>query len=173
MDGAVMAYNFNEEDIRKLLTSIREQFVQKNDAYGNSAHESFSEYGEISYKIRIGDKLRRWARLKDNPSISPGDEKIIDTLKDAICYCFMAAASKLVKVTQGDFPIIDEVTFFGDYTIALMIDSSIHTHKIVANIKTLSATNLTYNDMKQELDLLHYYVLICMLICAYFQECKE
>ena len=67
---------------------------RKNKDYGNAAHESYEEFGLISYVIRLNDKMKRLKSL-----IKPGveqevkSESIEDTLMDLAAYAIMAIES--------------------------------------------------------------------------------
>lgn len=64
-------------------------FKKKNAAYGNSAHESFEDWGDISYIIRISDKFRRLKTLDEHKDLDQYGESILDTLGDAVNYLIM------------------------------------------------------------------------------------
>lgn len=64
---------------------------EKNADYGDSAYESYKEFGIISYVQRIGDKYRRIKNLTLNPgSQQVKTETIEDTLMDLAAYSIMA-----------------------------------------------------------------------------------
>ena len=67
---------------------------RKNKDYGNAAHESFKEFGLISYVIRLNDKMKRLKSLT-RPGVDIGikDESIEDTLMDLAAYAIMAIES--------------------------------------------------------------------------------
>lgn len=70
--------------------------ARKNKDYGNAAHESYKEFGLISYVIRLNDKLNRLKSLtKPGTEMEVKDESIIDTLKDLAAYSIMAIESLL------------------------------------------------------------------------------
>lgn len=64
---------------------------EKNADYGDSAYESYKEFGIISYVQRIGDKYRRIKNLTLNPGNQRvKTETIEDTLMDLAAYSIMA-----------------------------------------------------------------------------------
>ena len=68
--------------------------ARKNKDYGNAAHESYKEFGLISYVIRLNDKMKRLKSLtKPGAEISVKDESIEDTLMDLAAYAIMAIES--------------------------------------------------------------------------------
>ena len=68
--------------------------ARKNKDYGNAAHESYKEFGLISYVIRLNDKMKRLKSLT-RPGVDIGvkDESIEDTLMDLAAYAIMAIES--------------------------------------------------------------------------------
>lgn len=72
-----------------VLTDLSSIYSAKNSDYGNSARNTYDEFGFITYIIRLKDKLNRLVSLnkKGEPSV---DESIEDTLMDMANYCIMA-----------------------------------------------------------------------------------
>ena len=68
--------------------------ARKNNDYGNAAHESYKEFGLISYVIRLNDKMKRLKTLT-KPGIAQKvtSESIEDTLMDLAAYAIMAIES--------------------------------------------------------------------------------
>lgn len=73
--------------IQKLLDTYR----AKNMDYGNSAHTTFVEFGEVATVVRISDKLSRLQSLTTSDA-QVKDESVLDTIGDAITYLCMLAA---------------------------------------------------------------------------------
>lgn len=68
--------------------------ARKNKDYGNAAHESYKEFGLISYVIRLNDKMKRLKSLtKPGAEIGVKGESIEDTLMDLAAYAIMAIES--------------------------------------------------------------------------------
>ena len=68
--------------------------AKKNKDYGNAAHESYKEFGLISYVIRLNDKMKRLKSLtKPGADINVKGESIEDTLMDLAAYAIMAIES--------------------------------------------------------------------------------
>lgn len=82
---------------KQLFYEIRDTYIKKNTAYGDSAHSSFKKFGVISYAVRLHDKISRYIQLKNAPETDDIGESIDDTLKDGICYCVMAMGSIAAK----------------------------------------------------------------------------
>ena len=79
------------EDITKDLVELHRN---KNNDYGDAAHQSYKEFGITSYVIRLNDKLNRLKVLtKPGAKMKVLDESIIDTLKDLAAYAIMAIES--------------------------------------------------------------------------------
>lgn len=99
-------------DLFKKLKAI---YVEKNAAYGNNGHETFKEFGIVSYLIRISDKIKRYESLtRDN--VDDYGESIEDTILDTINYCIMCIGEIIGKVTSN---ISEEEISNVDMTIAL------------------------------------------------------
>ena len=81
-------------DFDGILDELKDLHARKNNDYGNAAHESFKEFGIISYVIRLNDKMKRLKSLT-NPEVEQKvtDEKIEDTLMDLAAYAIMAIES--------------------------------------------------------------------------------
>ena len=68
--------------------------ARKNKDYGNAAHESYKEFGLISYVIRLNDKMKRLKTLtKPGVEQEVKSESIEDTLMDLAAYAIMAIES--------------------------------------------------------------------------------
>ena len=68
--------------------------ARKNNDYGNAAHESYKEFGLISYVIRLNDKMKRLKSLtKPGAEQEVKSESIEDTLMDLAAYAIMAIES--------------------------------------------------------------------------------
>lgn len=74
----------------KLCEQIHETCVAKNKDYGSSAHDSYEQFGMISYIIRLNDKLNRLKSLTKGEKQLVNDESIEDTLLDMANYCLLA-----------------------------------------------------------------------------------
>lgn len=75
-----------------LLDDIHATYQQKNTAYGDSFHDTYTDLGIIAAATRISDKFNRFKTLaKDRQTnkIDQGDESITDTLMDMANYCIM------------------------------------------------------------------------------------
>lgn len=88
------------DQAKLLFREIRDTYIKKNAAYGNSAHTSFKKFGAISYAVRLHDKISRYIQLKNAPETDDIGESIDDTLKDGICYCVMAMGSIAAKEVE-------------------------------------------------------------------------
>ena len=77
-----------------IVDEMKALHAKKNSDYGNAAHESFREFGIISYVIRLNDKMNRLKSLtKPGVEQKVTDEKIEDTLMDLAAYAIMAIES--------------------------------------------------------------------------------
>lgn len=69
-----------------ILSPVAELLEQKNHDYGRSYDELREEFGEVSFLIRLGDKMNRLKTLVKNPA-KVTTEAAEDTIKDIIGYC--------------------------------------------------------------------------------------
>lgn len=68
--------------------------AKKNHDYGNAAHESYEEFGIISYVITLNHKMKRLKTLtKTGVEQEVKGESIEDTLMDLAAYAIMAIES--------------------------------------------------------------------------------
>lgn len=72
----------------QLLNELTLTYLKKNKDYGNSADRTYHKFGDISYLIRIHDKIARVETLlsSDKPEVA---ESIHDTILDLIVYTAM------------------------------------------------------------------------------------
>lgn len=81
-------------DFDGICHEMMELHRRKNNDYGNAAHESYKEFGLISYVIRLNDKMKRLKSLTEpGTDIGVKDESIEDTLIDLAAYAIMAIES--------------------------------------------------------------------------------
>ena len=73
-------------EFSEMLKPIADLLEQKNHDYGRSYDVLRREYGEISFLIRLSDKINRLKTLACNPG-KVTTEAIDDTIKDIIGYC--------------------------------------------------------------------------------------
>ena len=77
-----------------ILDELKDLHARKNNDYGNAAHESYKEFGLISYVIRLNDKMKRLKSLtKPGVEQEVKSESIEDTLMDLAAYAIMAIES--------------------------------------------------------------------------------
>ena len=78
------------ENMRTVVNEIVDLIEKKNNDYGNSATQTYEEYGDIAFFIRISDKINRLKSLTiNNKTQEVKDESIEDTVKDIIGYCLL------------------------------------------------------------------------------------
>lgn len=76
----------------EVIERLKSTYIAKNHDYGNSAHVSFVEFGEVALVIRIADKLSRLQTLLSGKEAQVNDESVTDTIGDAITYLCMLVA---------------------------------------------------------------------------------
>ena len=78
------------EKMLRVVTEIVALLEKKNNDYGNSATQTYDEYGDVAFFIRISDKINRLKSLTiNNKTQEVKDESIEDTIKDIIGYCLL------------------------------------------------------------------------------------
>ena len=78
------------ENMRRVVNDIVDLIEKKNNDYGNSATQTYEEYGDVAFFIRISDKINRLKSLTiNNKTQEVKDESIEDTVKDIIGYCLL------------------------------------------------------------------------------------
>lgn len=133
--------------IQTIISGLIRQFVQKNNAYGGSAHETYLNFGSASYAIRIHDKLKRYEQLIENPDLPHGDEAIEDTLGDAVTYTAMFAADMKLTMMPGSNTHFEEtqeiLILLGSNTAEEIKDMAVQFNKDVIVGKRLTETIIT------------------------------
>lgn len=83
-----------ENSFTDIVWKLNDLHERKNHDYGNAAHESYKEFGLISYIIRLNDKMKRLKSLtKPGAEQQVKEESIVDTLMDLAAYSIMAIES--------------------------------------------------------------------------------
>lgn len=77
----------------EMFKSITDEMVRiyeaKNHDYGDSVHDTYVDFGLVSFLVRMQDKMNRLKKLsKDDAKVL--DEKIEDTLLDLANYSIIA-----------------------------------------------------------------------------------
>ena len=72
---------------QNICSELRDMYVSKNDAYGDSFSKTFSELGIISSVTRMSDKMERIKSLVRGAR--ENDEKLEETLRDLANYAII------------------------------------------------------------------------------------
>ena len=87
-------YEIQPNSFADIVWKLNDLHERKNHDYGNAAHESYKEFGLISYIIRLNDKMKRLKSLtKPGAEQQVKEESIVDTLMDLAAYSIMAIES--------------------------------------------------------------------------------
>lgn len=79
------------KEFRGILGELDNIFIKKNHDYGNSVHDTYVDFGLVSFVVRIADKYNRLKTLtKKRTQGEVKDESIRDTLIDMANYCILA-----------------------------------------------------------------------------------
>ncbi len=73
------------EALHNIADPAIELLLRKNHDYGNS----WSRQGLAGVLVRLSDKFYRFQNLSGNTEAMVADEKIEDTLQDALAYCML------------------------------------------------------------------------------------
>ena len=86
------------DEFKKIVDKIVSQFVDKNMDYGGSVFETYEEYGEEAFLIRLTDKLNRLKKIEDSGKVEVSSESFEDTLEDLATYAII----NLVALHEND-----------------------------------------------------------------------
>ena len=75
-----------KNEFAEILDPVDELLEQKNHDYGRSYDRLREEFGEVSFLIRLDDKVNRLKTLIKHPA-KVTTEAAEDTIKDIIGYC--------------------------------------------------------------------------------------
>lgn len=69
-----------------IIKELRDIYVAKNNDYGDSVANTYDTFGDVSFAVRITDKVNRASTLLTKGNQQVSDEKLEDTIKDMINY---------------------------------------------------------------------------------------
>lgn len=81
-----------EHIFRKVASDIAELLIKKNHDYGDSFHDVYAQFGDLSTYIRLTDKLGRLKNLVKQVDMRV-DESIEDVYRDIAGYCILTLVS--------------------------------------------------------------------------------
>lgn len=87
---------------KELTDRLSAIYIAKNKDYGNSAHKTYLEFGEVALVVRISDKLSRLDRLTSTGEQHVKDESVFDTIGDAVTYLIMLNAEMMNDNPDAD-----------------------------------------------------------------------
>ena len=85
-----------------VLVLVAELLEQKNHDYGRSYDKLREEFGDISFLIRLGDKINRLNTLVKHPA-KITTEAVEDTIKDIIGYCTLELCYRKGAAQIGEY----------------------------------------------------------------------
>ena len=83
---------FEENNIikhKELLNQMHELYKRKNADYGSSTNATYELFGDVSYAVRINDKMNRINNLLKKEKVEVNDESVDDTIMDMANYCIL------------------------------------------------------------------------------------
>lgn len=90
--------NSREVLFKEITDDLFEVYKMKNNDYGNSVGDTYQRYGDVSFLVRIEDKINRLKSLTvDNKKQQVADEKVEDTIKDLINYGILWYIERLIN----------------------------------------------------------------------------
>lgn len=119
----------------EIVLTLCNQYERKNHDYGNSADDTYTRFGIVSYLTRISDKLNRFQTLSQTDA-QIGDEKINDTVGDMYTYCCMA----LSKLSESDASVTDIMKNFGYKASMLPAD------EVIERFSSITAADIASVD---------------------------
>lgn len=78
---------------KKIINKMHDLYIKKNADYGDSVSVTYKKYGDVSFLVRMEDKLNRLHSLTQNKQ-QVADEKMEDTLIDLANYCILMLIEK-------------------------------------------------------------------------------
>lgn len=84
-----------KEFLDEVIGEVVKLLIKKSSDYGDSYFKTREEFGEISFLIRLSDKIERLKTLTKNNAMV--DESKEDTIKDIIGYCLLELYYKRYK----------------------------------------------------------------------------
>jgi hypothetical protein len=99
----------NKEDkafLKELGNTTADMLEKKNDAYGDSYTKTYEKYGPVLLCAKIDDKMSRYKALIEaeqsdtDSSVMEADEKIEDSLKDAIGYLSLELLRRHKEISE-------------------------------------------------------------------------
>lgn len=90
--------NSREVLFKEITDDLFEVYKMKNNDYGNSVGDTYQRYGDVSFLVRIEDKINRLKSLTvDSKKQQVADEKVEDTIKDLINYGILWYIERLIN----------------------------------------------------------------------------
>lgn len=80
------------EAFEAILEELANLYAKKNRNYGNSADDTFREFGMVAYLVRLSDEMAKLKHLSLQGQMVEG-EAVRDTLKDLAVYSILAVKS--------------------------------------------------------------------------------
>lgn len=85
-----------------IVKELREIYVAKNNDYGDSVSDTYKKFGDVSFVVRITDKINRVTSLLKAKEQLVLDEKIDDTIKDMVNYGLLWLIEKEAEKLEKD-----------------------------------------------------------------------
>lgn len=89
--------------VERKTRMLAETLKKKNSDYGSSAFDTAEKYGDVSFLIRMEDKMNRLRMLSKKGS-SEVNESLCDTLLDLAGYAILMNIFKSQKMEDNELP---------------------------------------------------------------------
>lgn len=87
----------NQEEKDKLFKDVANHVadlvIKKNHDYGDSFHEVYEEFGDLSTLIRLTDKMKRLRNIVSGNEMLIAGESLDDVYEDIAGYCILTLSS--------------------------------------------------------------------------------
>ena len=85
-----------------IVKELRGIYVAKNNDYGDRVSDTYKKFGDVSFVVRITDKINRVTSLLKAKEQLVVDEKIDDTIKDMVNYGLLWLIEKEIEKLEKD-----------------------------------------------------------------------
>lgn len=85
-----------------IVKELRGIYVAKNNDYGDSVSDTYKKFGDVSFAVRITDKVNRVTSLLKAREQLVVDEKIDDTIKDMVNYGLLWLIEKEIEKLENN-----------------------------------------------------------------------
>lgn len=78
----------------QIAEEIADVLARKNHDYGDSFHDIYEEFGDLSTYMRLTDKMGRLKSMVQGKEMKVDDEPLVDVYRDIAGYCILTLVSR-------------------------------------------------------------------------------